>query len=115
MGIEVFKKHLREKRAVKIIAGIDNFDLENVAKVCRAAQNGHASAVDIAAKKEVYDIARKNTKLLVLVLYYFYFLFICFTFVCFLRTFYIFIFSFYVYISIFYIYNRSVIYNYLWG
>ena len=67
MGIEVFKKHLREKRAVKIIAGIDNFDLENVAKVCRAAQNGHASAVDIAAKKEVYDIARKNTKLPVFV------------------------------------------------
>ena len=56
MGIEVFKKHLREKRAVKIIAGINNFDTDNVAKVCRAAQMGHASAVDIAA-------ARANTKL----------------------------------------------------
>ena len=34
MGIEVFKKHLREKRAVKIIAGINNRNLDNVAKVC---------------------------------------------------------------------------------
>ncbi len=63
MGIEVFKKHLREKRAVKIIAGIDNFNLESVAKVCRAAQKGHASAVDISADKDVYEIARQNTKL----------------------------------------------------
>jgi len=63
MGIEIFKKHLREKRAVKIIAGINNYNLDNVAKVCRAAQMGHASAVDIAADKEVYKVARKNTKL----------------------------------------------------
>ena len=33
MGIEVFKKHLRERRAVKIIAGINNYNLDNVAKV----------------------------------------------------------------------------------
>jgi len=63
MGIEIFKKHMRERRAVKIIAGINNYDLDNVAKVCRASQMGHASAVDIAAGKEVYEIARKNTKL----------------------------------------------------
>ena len=63
MGIEVFRKHLREKRAVKIIAGIDNYDIENVAKVCRAAQAGHASAVDISCNREVYMTARKNTKL----------------------------------------------------
>lgn len=63
MGIEIFKKHLRERRAVKIIAGIDNYNLDNVAKVCRAAQMGHASAVDIAADINVYKTARKNTKL----------------------------------------------------
>jgi len=63
MGIEVFKKHLRERRAIKIIAGINNHNLQNVAKVCRAAQKGHASAVDIAADIDVYKIARKNTKL----------------------------------------------------
>lgn len=63
MGIEIFKKHLREKRAIKIIAGINNYNLDNVAKVCRAAQMGHASAVDISADKKVYETARKNTKL----------------------------------------------------
>ena len=63
MGIEVFRKHLREKRAVKIISGINNYNLESVAKICRASQKGHASAVDIACDKEVYDTARQNTKL----------------------------------------------------
>lgn len=63
MGIEIFKKHLREKRAIKIIAGINNYDVENVAKVCRAAQKAHASAVDIACDKKIYETARKNTKL----------------------------------------------------
>ena len=67
MGIEVFKKHLRERRAIKIIAGINNRDLNNVAKVCRAAQMGHASAVDVAADINVYKTARKYTKLPVFV------------------------------------------------
>ena len=63
MGIEIFKKHLREKRAIKIIAGIDNYNTDNVARVCRAAQKGHASAVDIACDRDLYELARKNTKL----------------------------------------------------
>ena len=63
MGIEVFKKHLREKRAVKIISGIDNYDLDRVKKVARAAQMGHASALDIACDIDVYRTARANTKL----------------------------------------------------
>lgn len=67
MGIEIFRKHLRERRAVKIIAGINNYNSDNVAKVCRAAQTSHASAVDISANKEIYEIARQNTKLPVFV------------------------------------------------
>ena len=63
MGIEVFRKHLREKRAIKIISGINNYDTERVAKICRAAQKAKASAVDIACSKEVYAAARRNTKL----------------------------------------------------
>ena len=63
MGIEIFRKHLREKRAIKIISGINNYDTEKVAKICRASQTGHASAVDIAADIDVYKTARKNTKL----------------------------------------------------
>ncbi len=30
--IDLFKQHLREKRAVKVIAGFDNFDAEKVRK-----------------------------------------------------------------------------------
>ncbi len=67
MGIEVFKKHLREKRAIKISAGLNNYNLDSIAKLCRAAQSAKASAVDIPFKKEVYDIARNNTKLPVFV------------------------------------------------
>ena len=63
MGIEIFEKHLREKRAIKISAGSNNLNLETVAKVCKAAQMSRASAVEITCSKEVYNIARKNTKL----------------------------------------------------
>lgn len=61
--IEVFKKHLREKRAVKIISGIDNYNLSSVKKVAIAAQNGLASALDVAASEEVIKVAKENTKL----------------------------------------------------
>lgn len=63
MGIEIFKKHLREKRAIKISSGSENYNLESVAKICRASQSAKASAVEIAINKDVYNIARKNTKL----------------------------------------------------
>lgn len=62
-SIEVFKRHLREKRAIKVISGIDNYDLDKVKKVVSAAQMGLASAVDIACDKKVYDTAAKATTL----------------------------------------------------
>lgn len=61
MGIEVFKKHLREKRAIKISAYGDNF--EQSVKICQAAQESRASAVDIPVNAKMYEAARKNTKL----------------------------------------------------
>ena len=63
MGIEIFQKHIREKRAIKVVAGESNFDLENVAKIARAAQRGKASAIDVACRKDVIETARKNSKL----------------------------------------------------
>ncbi|MCD8024908.1 MAG: DUF561 domain-containing protein [Candidatus Gastranaerophilales bacterium] len=66
-SLEIFKRHLKEKRAVKIIAGIDNFDLTNVANVCRAAQIGLASAVDVSCDESVIKTAKENTKLPVFV------------------------------------------------
>lgn len=62
-SIEVFKRHLREKRAIKIISSIDNYNLDSVKKVVSAAQMGLASAVDVACDKEVFEVAAKNTTL----------------------------------------------------
>ncbi len=65
--IDLFKKHLAEKRAVKIIAGIDNFDIENVKNVVTAAEQAGASAVDVSAKEEIIEMAKANTTLPVFV------------------------------------------------
>ena len=59
--IESFKEALNEKRAVKIIAGIDNFDAEKVKKVALAASNSGASAVDICADPDIIAMVRDIT------------------------------------------------------
>ena len=65
--IESFKRALDEKRAVKIIAGIDNFDAESVKKVVTAASNSGASAVDICANPDIVAMVRTMTDLPVFV------------------------------------------------
>ena len=59
--IESFKRALEEKRAVKIIAGIDNFDAENVRKVVMSADAAGASAVDICANPDIISMVRSMT------------------------------------------------------
>lgn len=61
--IDLFKQHLREKRAVKVIAGIDNFDMENVKKVVSAANQAGASAIDLCANEDIFMAARQMTEL----------------------------------------------------
>lgn len=61
--IELFRQHLIEKRAVKVIAGIDNFDIENIKKVVSSAQVAGASAVDICADEEIISEVREMTEL----------------------------------------------------
>lgn len=61
--IETFKKHLSEKRAVKVIAGIDNFNIENIKKVVCSAEQANASAVDVAYSEDIIRIAREKTNL----------------------------------------------------
>lgn len=61
--IESFKNALEEKRAVKIIAGIDNFDSDKVRKVVTAADAAGASAVDICADPEIISMVRTMTSL----------------------------------------------------
>jgi 2-keto-3-deoxy-6-phosphogluconate aldolase len=61
--IDLFKRHLAEKRALKVIAGINNYDIENVKNVVMAAEKAGASMVDICANKEIFDMARELTNL----------------------------------------------------
>ncbi len=61
--IENFKRALEEKRAVKIIAGIDNFDIDNVKKVALAASNSGANALDICANPDIVAEVRHMTDL----------------------------------------------------
>lgn len=61
--IDLFKQHLNEKRAVKIIAGIDNFDIENVKKVVAAANQAEASAIDLCFNEDIFMAARQLTEL----------------------------------------------------
>lgn len=61
--IDSFKQALSEKRAVKIIAGIDNFDADRVRNVVIAAEQAGASAVDICADREIISMVREMTNM----------------------------------------------------
>lgn len=61
--IEMFKRHLDEKRAIKVISGIDNFDIEKVKNVVNAAEMGGASAVDICYNEEIISMVKDMTSL----------------------------------------------------
>ncbi len=65
--IELFKRHLTEKRAIKVIAGIDNFNEESVKNVINAAEMGGASAVDICFDEKIISMAKSMTSLPVFV------------------------------------------------
>jgi Protein of unknown function (DUF561) len=52
-----------QRCALKIISGLHNFDPERVAAVVRAAQQGGATFVDIAADSSLVAIAKANTTL----------------------------------------------------
>ncbi len=61
--IENFKRALTEKRAVKVIAGINNFDKDSVRKVVASADKAGATAIDICADAEIIKMAREMTNL----------------------------------------------------
>lgn len=59
--IQKFQDVLNKRQAVKIIAGIDNTNLSEVITVVKAAEKGHAAAVDICAQADVVS-AVLNTR-----------------------------------------------------
>ncbi len=54
---------LREKRLVKVISGISNFDSDHVAQVVRAASVAGVGAVDVAARHDIVQLASQTTDL----------------------------------------------------
>ncbi|KAL5577194.1 hypothetical protein UlMin_018893 [Ulmus minor] len=60
---EIVLKEFHERRALKIISGLQNFDKENVASVVTAAQQGGATHVDIACDPELVKLATSLTSL----------------------------------------------------
>lgn len=57
------REKIAQKSMVKVIAGIDNFDMENVKKVVCAADMAGADAIDIAADRDIINLAKELTDL----------------------------------------------------
>jgi len=53
MSINNLKSAIASKTALKVISGLNNFDVDNVSAVCKAAEVGGATFVDIAADVEL--------------------------------------------------------------
>ncbi|XWS12383.1 hypothetical protein CRYUN_Cryun37aG0085400 [Craigia yunnanensis] len=60
---EAVLKDFHERRALKIISGLQNFDRDNVASVVTAADKGGATHVDIACDPELVKLAISLTSL----------------------------------------------------
>lgn len=65
--IESLKRSLSEKKCIKVIAGINNFNTEKVKMIVTAAENGRATAVDVAAREDIIKLAKETTNLPVFV------------------------------------------------
>jgi len=57
------QEELRSQSLLKVISGLNNFDLQSVKTIVEAASLGGADLVDIACKPELVDLALKNSSL----------------------------------------------------
>ncbi|MBR1680639.1 DUF561 domain-containing protein [bacterium] len=57
--IEMFKQAMNEKRALKVMSGINNWDLEIVEMIVSSAIESKATAIDVAAKEEVLELSQR--------------------------------------------------------
>ena len=55
----MFKQAMNEKRALKVISGINNIDLERVEMIVSSAIEAKATAIDVAAKQEVLELSQR--------------------------------------------------------
>lgn len=61
--ISKFTDAMRDRNALKVIAGINNHNIENIKNVINAANQGGAHAVDICFSREIFDMAHEMTDL----------------------------------------------------
>ena len=57
------QEELRSQSLLKVISGLNNFDLQSVKTIVEAASLGGADLVDIACKPELVDLALQNSSL----------------------------------------------------
>nr|UAD85753.1 hypothetical protein [Gracilaria ferox] len=55
------QQKISKQKAVKIIAGLNNFSIDSIVKIVQAAEIGEASYVDIAANPEIISIVKSVT------------------------------------------------------
>lgn len=63
MSLKNLKNAIAHKKALKIISGLNNFDLAHVMAVCKAAELGGATFVDIAADVEIIKAVKESINL----------------------------------------------------
>ncbi|MBE9012393.1 DUF561 domain-containing protein [Pseudanabaenaceae cyanobacterium LEGE 13415] len=61
--ISTLQTALVQRRALKVISGLNNFDANNVAAVIKAADRGGATFIDIAADADLIRMAKQLTHL----------------------------------------------------
>ena len=64
---QTIQEELRCKSLLKVISGLNNFDVQSVKTIVEAASLGGADLVDIACKPELVHLARQNSSLVVCV------------------------------------------------
>jgi len=57
--IEMFRQAMNEKRALKVISGIENLELDRVEMIVSSAIEAKATAIDVAAKQEVLELSQR--------------------------------------------------------
>ncbi|WP_069789905.1 DUF561 domain-containing protein [Cyanobacterium sp. IPPAS B-1200] len=60
MSLKNLINAIAQKKALKVISGLNNFDLANVKAVCKAAELGGATFVDIAADVEIIKAVKES-------------------------------------------------------
>jgi 2-keto-3-deoxy-6-phosphogluconate aldolase len=63
--LENFRAALKNRNAVKVIAGIANLDLDNILQVAHAAEAAGAHAIDVAAHPQIVEAVREVTSAII--------------------------------------------------